>query len=256
MEGKQLKDAVRSFWQQEPCGSGMARSAKHTREFFDEIEEHRYTVEPFIHQFAQFSRFHGKKVLEIGVGAGTDHAQFARAGAVLTGVDLTEASVEMTRTRLALEDLKSDLRCADAEHLPFDDNSFDYVYSWGVLHHTPDTEKAIDEVYRVCRPGGRICVMLYHRFSVLVFRLWLIHGLLKLRPFRTWRDIVYHHMESVGTKAYTRHEARRMFARFSRVEVTPVLTPYDTVLLPRALANCMLQRLGWFLVVRAWKDQG
>jgi ubiquinone/menaquinone biosynthesis C-methylase UbiE len=105
------------------------------------------------------------RVLEIGCGLGTDGAQFARAGADYTGVDLTEAAVEQSRRRFELAGLPGEFRVADAEHLDFADESFDLVYSHGVLHHTPDTAGAIREVHRVLKPGGRAIVMLYHRDS-------------------------------------------------------------------------------------------
>lgn len=252
MQNEQMKEQVKDFWEQEPCGSGVAESAKYTREYFDEIEEHRYGLEPFIHQFAQFTRQRGKKVLEVGVGAGTDHLQFARAGAVLSGIDLTEAAIEMVKKRLALEGLSSDLCRSDAENLPFNDNAFDSVYSWGVLHHTPDTEKALAEVYRVCKPGGKVCVMLYHRRSLLALLVWLRHGLFRLRPL-TLRTAVYYHMESIGTKCYSMAEARRLFEPYRNVTITPVLTPYDLPHLPTGLTRYVPQAWGWFLVIQAVK---
>ncbi|HSB33188.1 MAG TPA: class I SAM-dependent methyltransferase [Nitrospirota bacterium] len=248
-----LKGEVKDYWEQEPCGSGVAQSARYSREYFDEIEENRYRLEPFIHQFAQFTRKRGKKVLEIGVGSGTDHLQFARAGAVLSGIDLTDAAVEMVARRLALEGLSSDLRRSDAENLPFADDTFDCVYSWGVLHHTPDTEKSITEVYRVCKPGGSVCIMLYHRYSLLVLQLWVLHGLLKARPFRSFKDVLVHHMESIGTKAYSRKEASELFHKFRDVTVVPVLTPHDTNRIPGFIAKYIPQSCGWFLVIQAVK---
>jgi len=253
MDNEALKGQVRDYWEQEPCGSWAATSRKYTREYFDEIEEYRYCVEPFIHQFAQFTRFRGKKVLEIGVGAGTDHVQFARAGALLSGIDLTEEGVAMVKKRLALEGLHSDLRRSDAENLPFEDNTFDYVYSWGVLHHTPDTEKSINEVYRVCKPGGRVCIMLYHRFSLLAFLFWLRYGLLKLKPFRSLKDVIYHHMESIGTKAYSQKEVRELFHQFMNVRITPLLTTGDTNRMPRGIVKYIPQSFGWFLVIQGTK---
>ncbi len=253
MEADQLKHEVKNFWEQEPCGSGFAESAKFSREYFDEIEEHRYRVEPFIHQFAQFTRQRGKKVLEVGVGAGTDHLQFARAGALLSGVDLTDAAVEMVSKRLALEGLKSDLRRSDAENLPFESGSFDYVYSWGVLHHTPDTEKSLAEVYRVCKPGGRVCIMLYHRRSLLALQVWLRYGLLEFKPFMSLRSAVYHHVESLGTKSYSLKEMKRLFRQYRNATITPVLTTYDTTPVPAGLVKYLPQAWGWFLVAQAVK---
>lgn len=253
MQNDQIKEQVKDYWEQEPCGSGVAESAKYTKAYFDEIEEHRYRLEPFIHQFAQFTRHRGKKVLEVGVGAGTDHLQFARAGVLLSGIDLTEAAIKMVKKRLAIEGLSSDLRRADAENLPFESNSFDYVYSWGVLHHTPDTVKALAEVHRVCKPGGKICIMLYHRRSLLALQVWLRYGLLKFKPIMSLRSAVYHHVESIGTKSYSLGEMKQLFCQYKSATITPVLTTYDTKPVPSVLIKYLPQAWGWFLVAQAVK---
>jgi len=96
---------------------------------------------------------------------GTDGAQFAKAGADYTGIDLTDAAIELAEKRFELFELPGSFRTADAENLDFADNTFDVVYSHGVLHHTPDTAGAIKEVHRVLKPGGKAIVMLYHRDS-------------------------------------------------------------------------------------------
>jgi ubiquinone/menaquinone biosynthesis C-methylase UbiE len=160
-----LKRRVRDFWQEHPCGTKFADAEVGTREFYAAVEEHRYRVEWHIPAAAGFDRARGLRVLEIGCGLGTDGARFARAGAVYTGVDLTEAAVSLARRRFEVEGLRGEFRVADAERLDFADESFDLVYSHGVLHHTPDTEAAVREVRRVLKPGGRAVVMLYHRDS-------------------------------------------------------------------------------------------
>lgn len=160
-----LKERVRAFWQANPCGVKFADAAPGTRRFFELVEAHRYTKEWHIPIAADFAGARGLKVLEIGCGLGTDGAQFAEAGADYTGVDLTEAAVELARKRFELFNVSGTFQTADAENLDFPDENFDLVYSHGVLHHTPDTQKAIDEVHRVLRPGGRAVVMLYHRDS-------------------------------------------------------------------------------------------
>ena len=104
-------------------------------------------------------------MLEIGCGIGTDAARFAEAGADYTGVDLTDAAIELARKRFELFGLKGRIEVADAENLDFPSDSFDVVYSHGVLHHTPDIEAAVREIHRVLKPGGRAIVMLYHRGS-------------------------------------------------------------------------------------------
>ena len=160
-----LKEEVRAFWQAHPCGVKFTEAEVGTREFFRRVEEHRYRTEWHIPEAAHFAGARGLRVLEIGCGLGTDGAQFARAGAEYTGVDLTQAAVELAERRFALEGLRGTFRTADAERLDFPDESFDLVYSHGVLHHTPDTAQAIREVHRVLVPGGRAIVMLYHRDS-------------------------------------------------------------------------------------------
>ena len=114
-----------------------------------------------------------KDVLEVGVGMGSDHVRWARSRPRrLAGIDLTPRAVKWTQRRLEAEDLGSDLQIADAENLPFPDTSFDIVYSWGLLHHTPDTAAAFREVHRVLRPGGKARVMIYHSRSMVGAILW------------------------------------------------------------------------------------
>ncbi len=160
-----LKERVRSFWQANPCGTKFADADPGSRRFYDLVEQHRYETEWHIPEAADFSATKGLRVLEIGCGLGTDGAQFAKAGADYTGVDLTEAAVELARKRFELFNLPGTFCTADAESLDFANDSFDVVYSHGVLHHTPDTAQAVREVHRVLRPKGRAIVMLYHRNS-------------------------------------------------------------------------------------------
>jgi ubiquinone/menaquinone biosynthesis C-methylase UbiE len=251
---QELKREVRRYWEAEPCGSAAATAPEGSREYFVQIERRRYEQEPFIRRFAEFESTTGKKVLEIGVGAGTDHVQFARAGAELHGVDLTEHSLELVRRRLALEHLSSDLCLADAEELPFPDDSFDVVYSWGVLHHTPDTRRAVAEAVRVTRPGGRICIMVYSRHAWVSYGLWLRRGPLSGRPLRSIADVLYHHMESIGTKGFTRRELRTMMIGIEDITIEKVCTPYD-----RAYASILARPtgrwLGFFQVARGHKHR-
>src|ERR1044072_8385514 len=163
-----LKDRVRAFWQENPCGTKFADAPPGSRKFYELVEEHRYTKEWHIPDAAGFSQTKNLSVLEVGCGLGTDGAQFAKAGAIYTGIDLTDAAVDLARRRFEIFNLPGTFRVADAERLDFPDNSFDLVYSHGVLHHTPDTQAAIREIHRVLRPGGRAVVMLYHRDSDLI----------------------------------------------------------------------------------------
>lgn len=254
-----LKEEVRRFWEKTPCGTRDLHSEESSREFFDQLEKERDEREAFIGRYAGFGSRKGQKVLEVGVGAGTDFIRFVRAGAQAWGIDLTEHAVDLVKRRLAREGLAAEVSQGDAENLPFPDHEFDFVYSWGVVHHTPNTERAIAEIVRVTKPGGRVCVMVYHRHSIVALQCWILNALLKGRPWRSLSEVIGRHIESVGTKAYSVKEARRMFGVFSELEVTPVLTPYDLRLtrtrrLPRWMGALVPPRLGWFLVVTGRKS--
>jgi ubiquinone/menaquinone biosynthesis C-methylase UbiE len=246
------KRRVRSFWEEEPCGVVHAVAPEGTSEFYDQIEQRRSELEPFIERFADFEGARGQRVLEIGVGAGTDFIRFARAGAIASGVDLTEHAVALVRKRLELESLEGDLRVADAEALPFEDGRFDRVYSWGVLHHTPDTERSVREAIRVLRLGGELCVMLYARHSWVAYGLWVRHALLAGKPRQSLADILSTHMESEGTKGFTKRELRDFFGELEHLRIDKVGTAYDRQI-SRGLARLTGNRLGWFLVVRGRK---
>ncbi len=211
MTESDLKQRVHDYWNDEACGTKFADAEKFSRAYFDEIEDHRYRVEPEIFSFAQFTRFRGQKVLEVGVGAGSDFVQWVRVGAEAYGIDLTEEGVEHVKRRLAAYGLEAkEVRVGDAEEIPYPDDGFDLVYSWGVIHHSPDTVKALEEIIRVTRPGGTMKIMIYNRRSLLVFYKWLVYCLLRGRPHKSFAWFLFHHQESPGTKGYTIGEVRRM----------------------------------------------
>ncbi|MHB1843343.1 MAG: class I SAM-dependent methyltransferase [Deltaproteobacteria bacterium] len=263
------KQAVKAYWEAEPCGS-RGYDPTDDEAFFRDTEAARYRLDgSLIFGFAEFPRWRGKRVLEIGVGTGTDFLQWARSGAAAVGVDLTKRAALLTRRRLAREKLDRPVYVADAEQLPFADGSFDLVYSWGVLHHSPNTEKTLAEVRRVLAPGGEARIMLYHRRSWIALMAWLRHGPLAGHPFASASAVLSAHVESPGTKAYTVAEIRHLFARFDNVEVTPRLTPYDTFdfqprdvhgrwlrqaahrLYPRRTVRALGDGFGWNLLIRA-----
>jgi SAM-dependent methyltransferase len=217
MNPSQLKLDVADFWDRSSCGEVYATGDSDLERY--EAHKHaRYGLEPYLPEFARFAEAAGRDVLEIGVGMGADHVELARAQPrTLSGVDLTQAAIEHTRKRLALYGLDSTLQVADAEALPFEAERFDLVYSWGVLHHTPDTGRALDEVWRVLRPGGTARIMIYHTYALTGYLLWLRYALLRGRPGRSLGDVYWHHLESPGTKAYTLAEAHALCARFRHV---------------------------------------
>jgi ubiquinone/menaquinone biosynthesis C-methylase UbiE len=176
---------------------------------------------------------------------------WVRNGAQAVGIDLTVTAVELTRERLALEGLSAEVMHGDAECLPFESDTFDIVYSYGVLHHSPDTAKAVQEVYRVLKPGGEARIMIYHVPSCVALMLWTIHCLLKGRPWRSPRWAVYHYLESPGTKAYTVKEARKLFASFATPTIRPQLGFGDLLLnRPSMRYQNLFAKLIWALYPR------
>jgi SAM-dependent methyltransferase len=258
MMSQKEKKSVQQFWDTTPCGTGDINIEPETLKYFEAVSERRNKLEPFIADYAQFDRWAGKRVLEVGCGAGSDLLRFAKAGARATGIDLSPRSALLTKTRLRLYNCQGNVLIADAERLPFKTDSFDLVYSWGVLHHTPDTEQSIKEVYRVTRLGGKICVMLYHRHSLVALQMYLMYGLFAFKPLRSLKDILDKHHESPGTKAYTVAEAQQMFSVFKDVKIKVRITSYDLRYgrdryLPEWVGNLVPKRLGWFLVIRGQK---
>jgi ubiquinone/menaquinone biosynthesis C-methylase UbiE len=212
---EQLKQRVAEYWNREPCQSKVATAPPFTFEYYEQIEDHRTRDEPEIAGFAEFTRYHGKDVLEVGVGAGTDFIQWARAGAKAHGVDITSEAIRTTARRLEVHGLTCEsLQVADAERLPFPDETFDLVYSYGVIHHTPDTVKALEEIIRVMRIGGRGKIMLYNKQSSIAWLNWVRHALLKGKIFKSVDSVLFDHMESIGTKAYTRKQIVQMLAPY------------------------------------------
>ena len=221
------KSEVRAFWEREACGERYA-SGNALSERLKAQALKKYELEPYIPTFARFEDGRGKRVLEIGVGMGVDHAEWARrAPAYLAGIDLTDKAVGMTRERLSSEALTSDLRVGDAEALPFEDGSFDLVYSWGVIHHTPAPEAALREVLRVLRPGGTARIMLYRKYGLVFLTLWSRYALLTGRWRKSVEAVAADRAESQGTKVYTRGSLKALFAGFSNAHFTPLLSHGD-----------------------------
>ncbi|MES2179190.1 MAG: class I SAM-dependent methyltransferase [Gemmatimonadota bacterium] len=224
------KSAVRDFWNMESCGERYAVGADEAAAL-NEQSEIRYELEPYLRSFARFHDGRGQDVLEVGVGMGADHLEWAKEKPrSLTGVDLTPRAIEFTRARFAAAGLTANVELADAERLPFPDESFDLVYSWGVLHHSPDTQRAVDEVRRVLRPGGKARIMIYHSRSIVGAVLWVRYGLFAGAPFRSLSSIYASHLESPGTKAYSLSDAQRLFGRFSSAKMEVCQAPSDLLL--------------------------
>jgi len=167
-------DQVRAYWNRRPCNIRHSTKPVGTREYFDEVEARKYFVEPHIPKFADFERWRGKKVLEIGCGIGTDSINFARAGADVTAVDLSDESLELCKKRFEVFGLKANFYSGDAEHLGdfVPAEKYDLIYSFGVIHHTPHPERVFDQIQRYCKPETELRLMLYSKWSWKV--LWII----------------------------------------------------------------------------------
>ncbi len=259
-----MKTAVKDFWNAEPCGTRYLAEPGD----FDGHAAERYRLEPYIADFAQFSSSAGLRVLEIGVGMGADYSRWLKAGAVATGVDISTESLARTATRCEAAGLHPDLRHADAETLPFTDNTFDVVYSYGVMHHSPGTARCIAEAWRVLKPGGSARIMLYHHASLTGLMLWLRYGIWKGRSIRR---CVYEQLESPGTKTFTKTEVMAMMNKFEDVGIRQEFSPGDLLIhkpsarfqgrvyqflwkvFPRSLIRAFGKRFGLFLLITAKK---
>jgi SAM-dependent methyltransferase len=263
---KVRKEDVREFWNADPCGTRYLDG----KTDFDAHARARYALEPYIFDFAQFQSARSLKVLEIGVGMGADYLEWLKAGALATGVDLSAASIERARQRCELAGYQPDLRVADAEQLPFADDSFDVVYSYGVMHHSPSTAQCIREAWRVLKPGGQARIMVYHHPSITGAMLWLRYGIL---GGKSLRQSVFDHLESPGTKTYTRDEALSLLDGFKDVKMRLAYSPGDLLLhqpsarfqssfyriawklFPRTLVRTFGRKWGLFLLITATKER-
>jgi 2-polyprenyl-3-methyl-5-hydroxy-6-metoxy-1,4-benzoquinol methylase len=167
-------DQVRAYWNRRPCNVRHSTSTVGSKEYFDEVEARKFFVEPHIPKFAEYARWKGKKVLEIGCGIGTDSINFARAGADITVVDLSDESLELCKKRFAVYGQKANFYLGDAEELstfvPVE--KYDLIYSFGVIHHTPRPERVMEQLKLYCKPETELRLMLYTKWSWKV--LWII----------------------------------------------------------------------------------
>ncbi len=159
------EENIESFWNENPVGTNFI-DFETGKEYFEQYDIFRYTTEGHILKELDSIDFNGKKTLEIGLGQGADSMQIAKRGALYNGIDLTEESVRRVKQRFEIYDLEYEkIQKASARNIPFDDNTFDIVYSHGVIHHSPHIEEIVSEIYRVLKPGGQVVLMLYHKDS-------------------------------------------------------------------------------------------
>jgi SAM-dependent methyltransferase len=260
--GDAYKDQVQEQWNANPVGSHHARESQpHTREWFLEVEKHRYgAYAPWMPEVMEFAAHAGRDVLEIGAGMGTDLAQFAAHGANVTDLDLSAGHLQLAEENFHLRGLRGRFIHHDAEALPFADGSFDLVYSNGVLHHTPNTVAVVGEIRRVLRPGGRAIVMFYAENSLHYWRnlVWAIGVKQALLDRESMGEIMSRSVERTANEAkplvkvYTRSRLRALFKDFVNVEIVQRQLLAEE--LPRLLSWTLPaseHRLGWNLIVKA-----
>lgn len=248
-----------------------------TAEFYEAIDNRFWAAAWFAHQpneqpfnrLINYDDLPGKHVLEIGCGSGAISAQLARKRALVTAIDLTSHAIALTRRRFELFDLKGDVKQMDAEHLEMPDETFDFIWSWGVIHHSANTEAIIGEMHRVLKPGGEVRLMVYHRHSI---KFWigtiLIRGLLFGGLLRhSAQELCNKYSDGLIAKHYTSGQLNAMLEKHFRDVRIETYGQKEEVwqipggrlksallrLTPNPIAWWLTRKFGWFLFARATK---
>lgn len=260
------------------CNYEAGTAAFGTRNFFEQADARLYSWNEPLHDHRPFGRlfpydaYRNKRVLEVGCGMGAMTMNWARQGALMTAVDLTQTAVQQTRRRLEIFGLEAEVMQADGRSLPFDDAQFDYVYSWGVLHHSPNLDQSIQELMRVLKSDGEFGVMLYHRHSFLDwYIIRFLEGFLHYENrFLTPLELESRYGDGAReegnpyTWPITRREARKLFEQFTtKVDIDVLGTDLDYVFvylvpglghcLPAWLKKPWARRFGWSLWIHGRK---
>lgn len=265
-------EKVQTYWNARPCNVRHSPSPVGTKQYFDEVEARKYLVEPHIPLFAEFEKWKGKKVLEIGCGIGTDTMNFARAGAQVTAVDLSTESLALAKKRAEVFGLDNiTFYQANAERLsdyvPVD--RYDLVYSFGVIHHTPHPERVIEQIHQYLDKDSIFKIMVYHRRSWKVFWMQMKYG---KKPGETLDELIARYSEAETgcpvTYSYTSGTIKEFLKGFEITDmkvdhIFPYSIPeyinyrYKKIwyfnYLPSSLFRWMEQRWGWHLCATARK---
>ncbi|MDO9488799.1 MAG: class I SAM-dependent methyltransferase [Sphingomonadaceae bacterium] len=252
-------DDVKAFWEANPLCAEAIPHELGTPAFFEHHERMRFDSEPAEVQerLYEWRNYAGKQLLDIGCGTGYVAALYAKGGANVTAVDIADQSVALTKKRLAWKGLSADVRQANAEHLPFEDNSFDVVTSFGVLHHTPDTLQALREVHRVLKPGGITHLMFYHKNSFAYRLLFPLKRLLQSE----WRGKTA--QDQVNAVDGASNPLGQVFTRDELTAMLPGFTDFKfgqwelffahQHRFPKPVRDWLSRNYGWFLYVKARK---
>jgi ubiquinone/menaquinone biosynthesis C-methylase UbiE len=254
-DAEAILEAIRVYWNEHIHDLEIVTEPVGTPGFFRELDQYRFDKLRYLPHVVRFPSYSGQRLLEIGCGAAIDLVRFARDGAVVTGVDLAETSIELARQNFAHAGLTAELCVMNGEALQFGDETFDVVYAHGVLQYTADAQKMVDEIYRVLRPGGQVVCMVYNKYS------WL-NALSKLMK------VELEHEDAPVLQKYSVWEFKELLRSFRQVRIVPERFPVETRLhqglkarlynrlfvrafasLPRAL----VRPTGWHLMAFATK---
>jgi 2-polyprenyl-3-methyl-5-hydroxy-6-metoxy-1,4-benzoquinol methylase len=266
-------EVVRDFWNSRPCNIRHSPRQLGTLEYFEDVRQRKYFVEPHIPQFAEFGRWDGRRVLEIGCGIGTDTISFAQAGASVTAIDLSERSLEIARQCAKVYGVADRVRFirANAERLSesLSPEPFDLIYSFGVIHHTPHPEFAIAEMRKFAVPGTTLKVMVYNRYSWRVFaivvgsgrgRFWNLDQLVsELSEAQTGCPVTYSYSRRAARQLLQHHGFNVVGCRVEHIFPYRVeeYTHYRYVrqwkfqVIPPPLFRWLERRVGWHLCLTA-----
>ena len=252
---------VQDFWEKNPLCAEIIPFEPGTREFFEHHNILRRKEEPedFQRKIYEYDKWQEKNVLDIGCGTGYVVALYAAGGAKVSGVDIAQRSVELTNDRLRLFGLEADIRQSNAESLPFADASFDLVTSYGVLHHTPDTQKAINEAVRVLRPGGKLILMFYNKNSFAFRILFPLKRILQPSSWGKTSQEQVNQVDGAGNplgKVYSRRDLRLMVKDLDNIEFATASTFFHhEKYLPSFIKTLIINQFGWCLYVKGTKPR-
>lgn len=255
---RSIKD-IKAYWEDNTPQYWYSENELGTKEYYDDIQKHRYTVAyPYLPEYAEFGYQRGKRILEIGCGQGTDLLQYAKSGADAYGVDLTESAIKKTADIFQICGYSAELAVVNAEELNiFQDDFFDLIYSFGVIHHTPYTERVVDEIYRVSKSGGQVFIMIYAKGLNFLIKLFVFHvllgGFLKQDFQTTINKNTEYKRNSPLTKMYSKKEARQLFHRFQDVSITKLHNPQLAKMLPKFIKYPIDRILGDNLFIKCRK---
>jgi SAM-dependent methyltransferase len=253
-------DDVERFWDTRPCNILHSSQPFGTKEYFDEVEQRKYFVEPHIPKFAEFEMWRGKRVLEIGCGIGTDAVNFASAGAIYTTIELSKATLDIAVQRFQIYDLKGTFILGNAENIGeiFRGCTFDLIYSFGVIHHTPYPEKIIRSIPPLLSPGGEMRIMLYAKNSWKSYMIEAGYDQPEAQrgcPIaRTWSvDEIRDMCASLNLEVISIEQAHIFKYQIEDyLKYRYIVVPWFAVM-PSELFAILEKNLGWHLLIKAIK---